>query len=96
MLRLENINASYGYLQILWDISLEINRGEVVAVLGSNGVGKTTMLKVISGLLKPSSGKVFFRDEEITGISPDQLCAKGLVIIPEERNLLPPCRCMKI
>lgn len=87
MLRLENINASYGYLQILWDISLEINRGEVVAVLGSNGVGKTTMLKVISGLLKPSSGKVFFRDEEITGISPDQLCAKGLVIIPEERNL---------
>jgi branched-chain amino acid transport system ATP-binding protein len=87
VLKLEKINASYGYLQILWDVSMEINKGEVVALLGSNGVGKTTTLKVISGLKKPTSGKVSFDGEDVVGLSADQLCTKGLAFIPEERNL---------
>ena len=87
MLKLENINVSYGYLQVVWDVSLEIKIGEVVAILGLNGAGKTTTLKCISGVLKPMSGKVLFADEEISGKKTSVLAKKGLAFIPEERNL---------
>ena len=87
MLKLENISAKYGYLQVLWDVSLEIKKGEAVAILGSNGVGKTTTLKIISGLRPALSGKVYFDGEDITGMDTSMLAAKGLAFIPEERNL---------
>ena len=87
MLKLENINVSYGYLQVVWDVSLEIEKGEVVAILGLNGAGKTTTLKCISGVLKPLSGRVLFADEEISGKKTSVLAKKGLAFIPEERNL---------
>ena len=87
MLKLEKINASYGYLKVVWDVSLEVNDGEAVCILGLNGAGKTTTLKVIAGLKKPDSGKVEFEGEDITGLSADRLVTKGMAFIPEERNL---------
>ena len=87
MLKLKNINASYGYLQVVRDVSLEVNDGEAVCILGLNGSGKTTTLKVIAGLKKPDSGTVEFAGEDVTGLSTDQLVVKGMSFIPEERNL---------
>ena len=87
MLTVENINVSYGYLQVVWGVSLQVGKGEVVAMLGLNGAGKTTTLKSISGILKPSSGRVFFGDEDITGVGASSLTGKGLSFVPEERNL---------
>lgn len=87
MLRLENISAAYGYLQVVWDVSLEVKKGEAVSILGLNGAGKTTVLKVIAGIKEPKGGKVYFDGEDITGVSTDKLAAKGLAFIPEERNL---------
>jgi branched-chain amino acid transport system ATP-binding protein len=87
MLKLENVNAGYGYLQVAWDVSLEVNAGEVVAILGLNGAGKTTILKNIAGIKQPLSGKITFLDEDITGKKPNEICKRGLAFIPEERNL---------
>jgi len=87
MLILQDVSVAYGYLQVIWGVSLRIEQGEVVAVLGLNGAGKTTMLKTIAGLLSPLRGKIIFNKEEITGVQTCQLIRKGLVFIPEERNL---------
>lgn len=87
MLELQNINIAYGYLQVVWDLSFSIQTGEVVAILGLNGSGKTTTLKAIVGLLKPKSGKILFYGQDITGLDTNQMVRKGLVFIPEERNL---------
>lgn len=87
MLKLENVSAAYGYLQVVWNVSLEVREAEVVSILGLNGAGKTTTLKVIAGLKKPTEGKVFLHGEDVTGMSADRLVEKGLAFIPEERNL---------
>ena len=87
MLKLENINAGYGYLQVLWDVSFEVKEAAVVAILGLNGAGKTTALKTIVGIIRPTGGKVFFDGQDITGIATHELVKRGLVFIPEERNL---------
>ncbi|MEL7563436.1 MAG: ABC transporter ATP-binding protein [Dehalobacterium sp.] len=89
MLELKNISVSYGYLQVIWDISFKIKEGEVVAILGPNGAGKTTTLKTIVGILKPTSGSIIFNNKDITGIATHQLVQLGLAFIPEERNLFP-------
>jgi len=87
VLKLENISAAYGYLQVVWDVSLEVKKGEAVSILGLNGAGKTTVLKVIAGIMAAKQGKVYFDGEDITGVSTDKLANKGLAFIPEERNL---------
>ena len=87
MLKLENVNSGYGYLQVLWDVSFEAEKGRIVAILGLNGAGKTTTLKTISGLISPISGSVFFDGRDITGVRTNELVKQGLVFIPEERNL---------
>lgn len=87
MLEVNHLNVSYGNLQIIWDLSIQISQGEVVAILGPNGAGKTTTLKSIMGLIAPQSGMVKFLGEEITGKATHLLTVKGLVFIPEERNL---------
>lgn len=65
MLKVEGLNAGYGSVNILWDISFHLNDGEIVAILGSNGAGKTTMVRAVTGMLKPSSGSVLFNGEEL-------------------------------
>jgi|SRR3989338_2018500 len=78
LLRVDNIKASYGSRPVIDGISLEVGRGEIVAVLGPNGSGKTTMLKAIFGLLKPFSGKVIFAEENIVGCPPHRNVMRGL------------------
>jgi branched-chain amino acid transport system ATP-binding protein len=89
MLKIENLNVSYGKLHVLWDISLEVKDKEIVALIGSNGAGKTTLLKTISGLLRPTSGVIEFNNENIVGLPPFDICRKGIVHVPEGGGLFP-------
>ncbi|WP_373498486.1 ABC transporter ATP-binding protein [Desulfococcus sp.] len=87
MLKVNHINVAYGNLQVVWDVSLSISEGEVVAILGPNGAGKTTTLKSIIGLLPPKSGSVEFKGEDITGRPIHEMTTLGVAFVPEERNL---------
>lgn len=89
MLELREVSASYGDLQVLREVSLNVREGEVVALFGPNGHGKSTLLKVIAGLHPAASGSIRFRGEEISGLPAHQIVARGLVYIPEERHLFP-------
>lgn len=89
MIRIEGLNAGYGPLQVLRDITLDVDEGEIVAVLGSNGVGKTTLNNTISGLIKPSSGSIYFDDVLISGRDPVEIVDMGLIHVPEGRKLFP-------
>lgn len=89
LIKVENLAAGYGLVEVLRNISLEINKGEVVAVLGSNGVGKTTLNNCLSGLIKPNHGKIFFQDEVISNKSPEEIVDMGLIHVPEGRKLFP-------
>ena len=87
MLKVENLCAAYGTVQVLWDISLEVKDGQVVAVLGSNGAGKTTAVKTITGMIKASGGSVIFNDAELAGKSSRFILDQGIVQVPEGRQL---------
>ncbi len=87
MLRLQSVITHYGKICALKGISLHVDRGEIVAIIGPNGAGKTTTLNTISGILTPSAGKIIFDDVEITGLSVDTIVKKGLVQIPEGRQI---------
>jgi branched-chain amino acid transport system ATP-binding protein len=87
MLRLEGVTAAYGPILALRGISLEVEAGTVVTLLGANGAGKTSTLRVISGLLRPQAGTVEFEGVRIEGLSPDQIVRLGIVQVPEGRQL---------
>ncbi len=87
MLRVVDLHATYGDIEVLKGISLEICPGEIVCLLGANGAGKSTLLKVISGVLHPSQGKVLFQDQEITRYSPHKIVRMGLSHVPEGRQI---------
>ena len=87
LLRIENINSHYGRSHILFDVSIDLKKGETVAILGRNGSGRTTTLKTIMGIINPNPGKVFFRGEDITGLNPFQVAKKGISFVPEERRV---------
>lgn len=89
MLEISHLQAGYSYLQVLWDVSLKIGEGEVVALIGPNGAGKTTTLKSIMGIIKPWKGTVKFLDKDITGLPTHQLTKLGLSFVTEHRNLFP-------
>jgi len=89
MLKVENIEAGYGKIQVLWNISLEVNEKETVCLLGPNGAGKTTTLRVITGFIKPYKGEVFFKGINITHMSPFKISRLGISIVPEGRELFP-------
>jgi len=88
LLKVTGIETFYGKIQALKGVSLEVEQGQVVTLLGANGAGKSTTMKTISGLLKPKSGKVEFLGEDITGMRPDQLLRKGIALVPEGRAIL--------
>ncbi len=85
----ESINTYYGLSHILFDVSLEVDQGEVVVLLGRNGAGKTTTMRSIMGLTSPKSGKVVFNGEDITGLAPFKTARKGLGFVPEDRRIFP-------
>lgn len=86
---MENVGASYGDFQALFDISLKVYRGEIVTLIGANGAGKTTTLRVISGLLKLRRGKVIFAGQEIGNLPPHEIVSRGISHVPEGRQLFP-------
>ena len=87
LLELSNINAGYGFLQILRDVSLHVEKGEYVCLLGPNGAGKSTTLKTIAGILEPIGGEIYFRGQSIRGLPGHTICRKGLSFVSEELNL---------
>ncbi len=87
ILSTEKINVHYGAIHALKDISIELHEGEIVALIGANGAGKSTCLNTISGLLKPTSGKITLRGEDITGTTPQEIVRKGVVQVPEGRKI---------
>ncbi|MBP1609110.1 MAG: transporter related [Acidobacteria bacterium] len=89
MLKVDAINTFYGSSHILHDVSLEVHPGEIVVLLGRNGVGKTTTLKSIMGILPLQNGRVVFEGREITGYPPHKVAACGVAFIPEERRIFP-------
>jgi branched-chain amino acid transport system ATP-binding protein len=90
MLSLQNVNTYYGYSHILQGVSLEVKEGEIVVLLGRNGVGKTTTMKTIMGIQPPKDGKVIFRNENIAGLPPHKIAQKGISLIPEDRRVIEP------
>ncbi|MFM1653754.1 ABC transporter ATP-binding protein [Brevibacillus sp. B_LB10_24] len=87
MLKVDKANLFYGDVQALWDVSLQIGEGEIVALLGANAAGKSTTINAISGLEKLSSGKIIYRNEEIQGRDPHEIVELGIVQVPEGRKL---------
>ena len=89
MLEVRDLVAGYGGVPILRGISLDVAAGEVVAVLGANGVGKTTLNHALSGLIRTDSGTITFEDERIDGRKPPEIVTRGLIHVPEGRKIFP-------
>lgn len=89
MISIKGLSAGYGFVNVLRDITLEVSAGEIVAVLGSNGVGKTTLNNTMSGLIVPTAGEIMFEDTVISGRPPAYIVDMGLIHVPEGRKLFP-------
>lgn len=87
MLKLSDVDAGYGEAQVLWDVSLDVDAGEIVAIVGANGAGKSTLLGTISGLVSPRKGSITFNGAEIASRSPEQIVAAGISHVPQGRRL---------
>ena len=89
MLKIENLEVAYGNIKAIKGISLEVNQGEIVTLIGSNGAGKSTTLRTISGILKPKSGSITFNGERVEGVEGHEIVAKGICQSPEGRRIFP-------
>lgn len=89
MLEIRNLNCSYGNVQVLWDVNLHIEQGELVALLGANGAGKTTLLNAVTGSVRPDSGDILFEGQSLVGIGTDRLLSLGVSYLPENGGLFP-------
>jgi len=89
LLRAEGLTAGYGKMPILHDVTLEVRHGEMVSVIGPNGAGKSTSFKTIVGFLQPTSGRVVFDGQDITGLRPNQVVKTGLAYVPQGRIVFP-------
>jgi neutral amino acid transport system ATP-binding protein len=88
-LRLENIVSGYGSMNVLHRLSLEVEEGKIVTLLGPNGSGKTTVLRTIFGILTPKEGKIFYKDQDITTVKPENVARLGMCYVPQEENIFP-------
>ena len=89
MLELKNVSTQYGQIPILMNVSMKLDAGEAVCLLGANGAGKTTLLKTILGMVKPVSGEVIFNSQVISKLPPHQIIKSGIAIVPEREGLFP-------
>ena len=87
LLEIKNINCFYGDVQVIYDVSMHIDEGEVISLIGANGAGKSTMLRTISGLMKPRSGEVIFENQPVQNLRPEKIVERGIVQVPEGRKL---------
>ena len=87
MLKIKNIDVSYADVQVIWNVSFEVGQGEIVALIGANGAGKSTILKTISGILRPKKGEILFESKPIYKIDPFKLIELGIAHVPEARRL---------
>lgn len=88
MLSVENISAGYGAILAINEVSIDVQPGEVVVLIGANGAGKSTLLRTISGVIKPKTGQIVYQDQKITGVKPHKIVRMGVVQIPEGRGIL--------
>ncbi|MEM4573493.1 MAG: ABC transporter ATP-binding protein [Candidatus Caldarchaeum sp.] len=89
LLKVDNLDAGYGDIQVLWNVSMHVDRGEVVAVLGPNGAGKTTLLKTIAGLIRPRKGAIQLDGKRIDGLPPEKIVEEGISLALAEKELFP-------
>ena len=89
MLRIEGLKVNYGGIEAVKGITLDVPGKEIVTIIGANGAGKSTTLRTIAGIVKPASGRIFFQDEDVTGLSPDKIVARGITLVPEGRKVFP-------
>jgi branched-chain amino acid transport system ATP-binding protein len=89
LLSVNNIDVSYESLQVLWDVSIEVKKGEAVAIIGANGSGKSTLLNTIAGVLHPTRGEVLLAGEDISGMDPFKIVTLGMSLVPEGRRIFP-------
>lgn len=87
MLKVENIEVYYGVIKALKGISFEVNKGEIVALIGANGAGKTTILHTVTGLLQPKTGKIYYKDKDITKTPAHKIVSMGIAHVPEGRRI---------
>ncbi len=87
MLKIEALDAGYGDVQILWDVGMDIGKGSITALIGANGVGKTTLIRTIAGAISPYNGKIYFDGQDITRIPQPKRAAMGITMVPEGRQL---------
>jgi branched-chain amino acid transport system ATP-binding protein len=90
MLRVNNLEAGYGKLRVLKNVSLHVSAGEIVILLGANGAGKTTLLKAVCGILRPHGGEIFFEGAGVLGAGMERIVERGCVLVPEGRQLFNP------
>src|SRR5437764_10614252 len=95
MLRIENLDVFHGDAQALDDVSLEIDEGAIVAIVGANGAGKTSLIRTIAGMLRPARGRIAFRDTDITGWESYRVCNLGIGQVAEAARCFRPCRSPK-
>ena len=89
VLKVDGVDLGYSTLQVVFDVSLEVRKGELVGLVGGNGSGKSTMLRAVSGMIRPWQGKILFKGEEISGLEPHQMAERGLAHVPMGRQLFP-------
>ncbi|MFN2227701.1 MAG: ABC transporter ATP-binding protein [Anaerolineae bacterium] len=89
LLEINGVSSGYGEVQILWDVSLQLEAGKLTALVGSNGAGKTTLLRTVSGLIRPWQGNILFDGRDVTRVSAHAKAGLGLVMVPEGRQLFP-------
>jgi branched-chain amino acid transport system ATP-binding protein len=87
VLEIKNIDVFYGDVQVIWNVSFEVNKGEIVALIGANGAGKSTILKTISGIIRPKKGEILFENKPIYKVDPFKLIELGIAHVPEARRL---------
>src|SRR5689334_2726645 len=88
-LQVKDLDASYGPVQVLFGLDLEIDEGEIVALLGTNGAGKSTLFKCITGLLPTQRGSITFMDDSIVGVPTNEIAERGIVMMPGGRSVFP-------
>ena len=89
LLKVDKLNVYYGDMQVLFDLSLEVKKGEITSIVGANAAGKSTLLRTLSGLIKNVSGSIKFNEKELAGAPPYEIVREGIIHVPEGRRVFP-------